>query len=490
MITKQRLLWISGLALASLILFTGCPGAGVQPPSPRKIILFGTERLYTGDLGGRSGADTKVQNDSARPEGLTKVHAFLSVDSDDCLQNFPERYGFSRDLPIFGPDGTTKVADNWADLLDGNIQAHLFSLGVLNPVKGEAWWSGSNPDGSAAPHTCNGWRDGSGTQRGIAGSADFSGGEWINIDHQESDPDRIGTLSDMELQLIGVGLSAEAPGHYVAAEGLSLNETAVTMTVGESFQLEAQIEPADATTRDINWKVSNTGPGVARLTVSEGEVTALATTSQNSTPEVVAFIETPEGERLEARCAVTIIPRHIVLFATSEPHSSDIEDDGDFPTDEVYPNLASLLYNDPGKPDGYSNYEPLAAVDGKGIDQYPQDYADRNFSADVPVVGPGPEYRLIADNWADLLDGTIKLSLVDAGVLEPGPNTVWWSGLEADGTPDTADNGSANNAGNWNQATSSDFNARVGVGTDTGSSWVKAYRVTSDIRHYFLGVAW
>lgn len=54
----------------------------------------------------------------------------------------------------------------------------------------------------------------------------------------------------------------------------------------------------------------------------------------------------------------------------------------------------------------------------------------RGFATNVPIVGPTG--KIIANDWADLLDGTIGLSLQDADVLQPA-TAFWYSGSTAAG---------------------------------------------------------
>ena len=82
--------------------------------------MYATAIKYTGNLGGRAGADQIAEVNL--PDGLTgkTVRAFISVDANDCIRNMPSNYNFPADIPIVNADATHTIATNWADLLDGS----------------------------------------------------------------------------------------------------------------------------------------------------------------------------------------------------------------------------------------------------------------------------------------------------------------------------------------------------------------------------------
>jgi hypothetical protein len=81
-------------------------------------------------------------------------------------------------LAIVGPTGV-RIADNWADLLDGSIQASLTTAGVITVV-GDYWYSGSNADGSLdAAANCNGWETGG--VRGQYGNISSTTSTWMTL---------------------------------------------------------------------------------------------------------------------------------------------------------------------------------------------------------------------------------------------------------------------------------------------------------------------
>lgn len=79
-------------------------------------------------------------------------------------------------------------------------------------------------------------------------------------------------------------------------------------------------------------------------------------------------------------------------------------------------------------PSGYSNYRAFISVDsGDSIANMPSNFG---VPSNLPIYSTSN--NLIASDWADLLDGTISMTLEAAGVLSSG--STWWSGSFYDGS--------------------------------------------------------
>lgn len=175
-------------ALFLLPLFTGCFSSdddkktATPTPTdtdPTELYLFresDTDR--DGNLGGRSGADTLCRASSNIPSSVTTVYAFLSTGASDTIAVMPTTYSFPSNIPIYGPDGSSKIADNWADLIDGTIDMNLETAGVLGTSTN--WYSGSDTDGTLHTYYCNGWASNSGADGGRTGRSDVTDGTWIS----------------------------------------------------------------------------------------------------------------------------------------------------------------------------------------------------------------------------------------------------------------------------------------------------------------------
>ncbi|MDR2774284.1 MAG: Ig-like domain-containing protein [Tannerella sp.] len=88
-------------------------------------------------------------------------------------------------------------------------------------------------------------------------------------------------------------------GSIIEVESLSLNETSVNLSEGESITLTVTIVPADATVKTVTWKSSN--DDVA--TVADGVVRAI------SSGTAVITAESLNGKK--ASCVVTVINKNI-----------------------------------------------------------------------------------------------------------------------------------------------------------------------------------
>ncbi len=85
---------------------------------------------------------------------------------------------------------------------------------------------------------------------------------------------------------------------YIEATGITINET-LELAVGESKQLQAQITPSNATSKDIFWLVEDME--IAEIS-DEGTVTAI----KEGTTKIYAYAGSEEGP--EAICTVTVKP--------------------------------------------------------------------------------------------------------------------------------------------------------------------------------------
>ena len=118
-------------------------------------------------------------------------------------------------------------------------------------------------------------------------------------------------------------------------ESLSLSETSLTMTVGDSKTLTATVEPDTATNKDVTW--SSSDDSVA--TVADGAVTAVAAGSATIT---ATSVDDPD---IKATCAVT------VKEASDPDPGTDPEEPG---TDPEEPGTDP----DPDEPGGDPSTEP------------------------------------------------------------------------------------------------------------------------------------
>ncbi len=138
------------------------------------IILLYSAGSHDGDLGNR--AATNALCAAAIPAGYTNSRAFIAHSTADSIANMPANYSIPTNIPIQSTSGV-KFADNWADLLDGNIANTLTSAGL------GTWWSGAeNADGSHIDGTtedCNDWTSISSSVGGKVGLSTETDSRWM-----------------------------------------------------------------------------------------------------------------------------------------------------------------------------------------------------------------------------------------------------------------------------------------------------------------------
>ncbi|MEZ4223647.1 MAG: hypothetical protein R3B13_22045 [Polyangiaceae bacterium] len=145
------------------------------------LVLFHAGQQQS-NLGGRAGADTKCATALASEAVLAGAtsHAFISVSAADEIRDMPTTYSLPTNRPIVDVNGK-KIADDWADLLDGTIDVALDETAVLGAVgnNDSFWHSGSNADGSLHADNCSGWTVTSGAMQ-KAGRYKVTNSEWIS----------------------------------------------------------------------------------------------------------------------------------------------------------------------------------------------------------------------------------------------------------------------------------------------------------------------
>ena len=126
------------------------------------IVFYPTKTLHTGNLGGRSGADTKCVT-AKKHWLLAKVKsnfkALISVSSSDEIRDMVANYNVPSSAPIISPFNSV-ISDNFSDLIDGTIttkiEKHFISIEKYA-------FTGSNNDGSITSNHCDGWTSTSGS---------------------------------------------------------------------------------------------------------------------------------------------------------------------------------------------------------------------------------------------------------------------------------------------------------------------------------------
>jgi hypothetical protein len=164
-----------------------CKGPCKKGSCADSFLVFISSQNYSGDLGGIAGADAKCQK-LAEDAGLTGTFlAWLSDASTTPLTRFHHS-----EIPYVLVDGT-KVADNWADLVDGTLDEPIYltetggepTVGTT-PCGGGGYvtaWSSTNSSGGligGGAYTCNsyGSTSGTGAAWGLAKDTTASWSSW------------------------------------------------------------------------------------------------------------------------------------------------------------------------------------------------------------------------------------------------------------------------------------------------------------------------
>ena len=103
------------------------------------------------------------------------------------------------------------------------------------------------------------------------------------------------------------------------------------------------------------------------------------------------------------------------------------------------------------------------------------------FPDNIPIVMATDDTKIIADNWSDLLDGSIKMSLSDA--FGWTGNYGWWSGSNTDGTYDV----SSDNCSGW---TDHNKNGMTGETNYYDVTWIHSIDGVGTGPRYVLGIAY
>jgi len=100
-----------------------------------------------------------------------------------------------------------------------------------------------------------------------------------------------------------VTLIPKASSYVVPVTGIELNKTSLSMTVGESFTLEATVKPSDATDKSVSWLSTGTGisltPNNSSALIeakSAGSATVTAKCGNKSVSCTVTITEAPQAE--------------------------------------------------------------------------------------------------------------------------------------------------------------------------------------------------
>jgi hypothetical protein len=163
--------------LSDLLLASGLPCS--LSTTSTKLVLYDAG-THNGNLGGRGGADVLCNFSANKPSGTTKVHAFISISATDQISDMPAKYCYQTSQSIYGPDGISKIADNWADMMDGSIDMSIGAAGVM--PSGNHWLAASNGDGTydSGLNQCNGFTNADPANNFMLGLSNQTDSGWMS----------------------------------------------------------------------------------------------------------------------------------------------------------------------------------------------------------------------------------------------------------------------------------------------------------------------
>lgn len=153
---------------------------GEHPPDARpapdadsgpRMLIFATSSKQNGDLGGFEGADA-ICNDLADAAGLAGTFmAWISSPEESA----EERLDHSA-KPYARVDGA-RIADDWDDLVDGELDSPISLDESGIPVFGDVW-TGTLASGVPADATCGGFA--TSDETGVCGDSNAVDGRWTD----------------------------------------------------------------------------------------------------------------------------------------------------------------------------------------------------------------------------------------------------------------------------------------------------------------------
>ena len=137
------------------------------------IRVFSVLNTTPGGAFGNRAATTATCASAAITQGLscTSTVALLAYGGGDDIANLPANHGVPSDAPIVAAGSLVKIADDWADFLDGSWDTCVGrfcdpSLPTAGGLTGEFYLTGANNDGTVdAASNCSNWSSTTGAFR-------------------------------------------------------------------------------------------------------------------------------------------------------------------------------------------------------------------------------------------------------------------------------------------------------------------------------------
>jgi hypothetical protein len=158
---------------------------GTPGPVVKKVfVATNAGARYNGNLGGIAGADTKCNTEAAAASLPGTYKAWISLTANATTDPDSTFTGIGGSYNYLLPSGT-KVADNWADLIDGSIDAAINQNAAgAGVASGNVWTNvtiAGNRDGATSnTHGCVTWGSALNTRSANVGTAGNTNNTWTD----------------------------------------------------------------------------------------------------------------------------------------------------------------------------------------------------------------------------------------------------------------------------------------------------------------------
>ena len=166
---------------------------------PDSIVFFATHKTYTGNLGGRSGADaiclSNMDNKtiSMVNHSCSNVRAVISVSATDEIRDMASNYSIPTNVDIRGSSGT-RFGTSWDNFTSathtlpvgyvvGEMEAGPSGAGVSAWGERTRYWSGSDTSGALDTRHCSNFTDESSGETGSLGEGASTTNSMLDIGH-------------------------------------------------------------------------------------------------------------------------------------------------------------------------------------------------------------------------------------------------------------------------------------------------------------------
>jgi hypothetical protein len=172
----------------------------------------------------------------------------------------------------------------------------------------------------------------------------------------------------------------------------------------------------------------------------------------------------------------TVTIPHINMFLGAA-HKGDLTEGSTYPSARAGADAIVAANLPANHLEGKTSRALISISDSDNIKNMPTTYG---FSSDIPIYN-NTGTVLIADNWADLCDGTIKVKLECLFGGMSVSSVYWWSGSDANG-------GYTSGCEGW---TNGSAGASVGSFTTTDSVWLSSSIIGSSAnKNHLIGIAY